>query len=468
MLPGLLVAAALGLVLSAALQSVRTGAAPLLAAALALSLAAARALPGPTVLSSAALSAARASALPGATVLALPPPALARPSVLALTATLALRLALAPALTAVLSLALRLAAALWLPGALPAALAGFLAGGLGFGRPLCRVVLGVGFRFLVARGAAWLIIFCHQRLALQGTELPSVRPFYILTATNTSKDTHIMSVTDPAGQPVRPPVQQKFARHHRKYASFRVISALMLREVSTRYGATPGGYIWAFAEPMGAIAIMAVAFSIIMRTPHLGDNFIVYYATGYLPYQLFNSISNQTAKSIGFMGALLRYPAVTWVDAIAARTIVNTLTALLVAFILLTAICQVTGFQTIIAYDKIFMAFFMTFAVGLGVGTLNAVLFGLFPVWERIWGVITRPLFIASGVLFLYEEMPPLVRDILWYNPLIHATGLARDAFYPIYQPTFISISFALSVGLISLTFGTLLMGRYYKDLINK
>lgn len=277
-----------------------------------------------------------------------------------------------------------------------------------------------------------------------------------------------MSVSDPSGADVRPPVQPKLARNHRSFASFRVISALMLREVSTRYGSTPGGYVWAFAEPMGAIAIMAVAFSVVMRTPHLGDNFLVYYATGYLPYQLFNSISSQTAKSIGFMGSLLRYPAVTWVDALAARTIVNTMTGLLVAFILLTGICRVTGFQTVISYDQLFMAFLMAFTVGIGVGTLNAVLFGLFPVWERVWGVLTRPLFIASGVLFLYEEIPPLAREILWYNPLMHVTGLARESFYPIYQPTHISIPFVMGVGLVCLGFGTLLMGRYYKDLINK
>ena len=277
-----------------------------------------------------------------------------------------------------------------------------------------------------------------------------------------------MSATDPAGEAVRPPVQQRLARNHRSFASFRVISALMLREVATRYGTTPGGYIWAFAEPLGAITIMAIAFSIVMRNPHLGDNFIIYYSTGYLPYQLFQTVSATAGGSIKFMGPLLRYPAVTWVDAIAARTIVNTMTGLLVSYMLLSVLCLATGFQTIIAYDKIFLAFFMSFAVGLGVGTLNAVLMGLFPVWERVWGVITRPLFLASGVLFLYEEMPPLVRDILWYNPLIHVTGLARDAFYPIYQPTHISPTYVLSVALITLGFGTLLMARYYKDLINK
>ena len=51
------------------------------------------------------------------------------------------------------------------------------------------------------------------------------------------------------------------------FANLRVILALMLREMTTRYGKSTGGYIWAFAEPLGMIAILSAVFSMAIRTP---------------------------------------------------------------------------------------------------------------------------------------------------------------------------------------------------------
>lgn len=52
--------------------------------------------------------------------------------------------------------------------------------------------------------------------------------------------------------------------------ALRVIAALMLREMSTRYGRTPGGYVWAVAEPLGLIIVLGLAFELIAQAPSLG------------------------------------------------------------------------------------------------------------------------------------------------------------------------------------------------------
>ena len=43
----------------------------------------------------------------------------------------------------------------------------------------------------------------------------------------------------------------------RRFATPRTILALMLREMSARYGRSPGGYLWALLEPLGAILILS-------------------------------------------------------------------------------------------------------------------------------------------------------------------------------------------------------------------
>ena len=49
-------------------------------------------------------------------------------------------------------------------------------------------------------------------------------------------------------------------------------------------------------------------------------------------------------------------------------------------------------------------AFVCAALLGLGVGTLNCVLFGFFPTWSNIWKVLTRPLVHRLGHLLHLRE----------------------------------------------------------------
>lgn len=244
--------------------------------------------------------------------------------------------------------------------------------------------------------------------------------------------------------------------------------ALILREMSTRYGRTPGGYIWGIIEPLAAILVLSVGFSLIMRTPALGTSFLLFYATGYLPFDMFQTLSNLIARSINFSKPLLQYPAVTWVDAVLARFLLNSLTSILVSVLLLAGILVVSDTQSVLSLPPIVTATALAMILGLAVGVLNCVLIGLFPLWEMAWSIVTRPLFIASGIFFLYDSMPPLAQKILWYNPLVHITGLMRTGFYPTYTAAYVSPLYVLGVSLVLLTMGLILLGRYHRDILNR
>ena len=252
----------------------------------------------------------------------------------------------------------------------------------------------------------------------------------------------------------------------RQFATLRTVVALMLREMSTRYGRTPGGYVWAVAEPTAAILLLAIGFSLVVHTPSLGTSFLLFYATGYLPFGLYNRLSNTISSAIPFSAALLRYPAVTWVDAIFARFFLNSLTEITVGAILIIGIISVVDAHTQISSGPMLTAIGLTMLMGLGIGTLNSVLTGLFPLWHMIWSVLNRPLFLASGIFFLYEEMPPMAQDILWYNPILHITGIFRSGIYPTYTAAYASPIYVLIIALTLLFFGVLLMGRYHREIL--
>lgn len=242
--------------------------------------------------------------------------------------------------------------------------------------------------------------------------------------------------------------------------------ALILREMSSTYGRSPGGYVWAVLEPLGVISILSFCFSLLLSQPALGNNFILFYATGYLPFMLYQSVSNTVARSLRFSKPLLFYPSVTWLDSVIARFTLNSLTQIMAGFILLVIIIAVADTHTVLNIQPLFLAVFLAAALGLGAGVLNCFLMGVFPVWETIWSIVTRPLFLASGILFLYEDMPPAIQDILWFNPLVHVIGLFRQGIYSLYDPIYTSSLFCLGVALAHVALAMLLLRRHHKDIL--
>ncbi len=284
-----------------------------------------------------------------------------------------------------------------------------------------------------------------------------------------------MAIQPPSAAQVRPALQPSLQPSlppadagPRRFATVRTVLALILREMSTRYGRTPGGYIWGVFEPLAAILVLSVGFSLVIRTPALGTSFLLFYATGYLPFDLYQSVSNTVARAINFSKPLLLYPAVTWVDALLARFLLNSLTSILISILLFSGILAVVDSRATLNLPPIVAAFGLSMLLGLGVGTLNCALSGLFPLWEVAWSIFTRPLFIASGIFYLFETLPQLAQDILWYNPLIHIIGMMRTGFYPTYAAPQVEPLYVLIVSLVLLALGQILLGRYHREILNR
>jgi len=250
--------------------------------------------------------------------------------------------------------------------------------------------------------------------------------------------------------------------------STRSVLALMLREMGSTYGQSPGGYLWAIVQPVGIILILALGFSLLIKSPSLGTSFLLFYATGYLAYDLYNQLSKKILGALTYSRAMLAYPRVIWLDAVLARFLLNTLTQITVFCIVISGILVFDSTRTIITIQPILAGLAICAALGLGVGMMNCLLIGLFPVWKVIWGILTRPMMIASGVLFIYEDLPSFVQNILWWNPVLHATGLVRQGFYPTYHASYVSIAYCMIVSMLLIAMGLLFLRAYNKKTMSR
>ena len=256
------------------------------------------------------------------------------------------------------------------------------------------------------------------------------------------------------------------SRPKRRFQNLRTITALMLREMTATYGRSPGGYIWAVLEPVGMIVILSIAFSFLLRSPSLGTSFVLFYATGVMPFRMYMEIYRVTAFAIRYSKSLLVYPVVSYIDALLARLILAILTQMMVNCLVFAGIWAFVDVRLALEFGPIFLAFSAAVVLGFGIGTINCLLFELFPVWKSVWNALNRPLILISAVIYIYEDLPRFAQDILWWNPLVHLTGLTRAGVYSYYEPTYISMTFVLGIGMTALVFGLLFLRRHYRKIL--
>lgn len=251
-----------------------------------------------------------------------------------------------------------------------------------------------------------------------------------------------------------------------RWRFFRAVSALILREMATRYGRTPGGYLWAILEPVGGIVVMSVLFSLIARHPALGTNFMLFFATGMLSFQLYLVVANLVSAAIQFSRPLLGYPAMTLMDALIARLLLNTLTQIFTGGLIFAGIIWFYELQPVLRWGPIFLSMAMALSLAIGVGAVNAVLFTVAPVWQHFWGIFGRAQFLLSGVIFIPEMVPAQFRNLLMWNPVAHVTSEMRKGFYATYDAVYVNPTYVFSVSLVLGVFGMLFLIRFHKDIV--
>jgi capsular polysaccharide transport system permease protein len=136
--------------------------------------------------------------------------------------------------------------------------------------------------------------------------------------------------------------------------------------------------------------------------------------------------------------------------------------------IVIGGIVTVYNLHPILSWPDIFLGLAMLLALTLSIGVMNCYLIMAFPVWERLWGVLNRPMFILSGVLFIPENVPAQFRDEFMYNPVAHVVSQMRKGFFATYDAVYVNPTYVFLVSLVVGIFGMLFLLKNHKDIVLK
>lgn len=233
-----------------------------------------------------------------------------------------------------------------------------------------------------------------------------------------------------------------------------VIHALVLRETRTRFGRHRLGYVWALVEPILWIATFATMYYLLGRSRIEGLPMVAFLVTGIVPFLLFRETSGRLVAAIEANKGLLFYPHIRPLDLIAARALLELATHIALLSVLLAGAAVFSGEMRI---DNVLtMLVGMLLASGLGVG-LGMVFCGLSVFTssaERLFGPLFRPLFWVSAVFHSSNSIPKAAREVLLYNPVLHAVELVRDGWFPSYHARYVSAVYPAAWVLVLVFFG--------------
>jgi capsular polysaccharide transport system permease protein len=236
----------------------------------------------------------------------------------------------------------------------------------------------------------------------------------------------------------------------RSKGSTDVVLRLVTRELFTSYRQVPGGILWAYLEPVLTVALLTFGFSLILREPPLGHSFALFFASGYGVFHVFQTLAD--AMGHGF-AHLKRKGKRHWPEALIARLIVRATLSVSVALSLGFGVGVAIGMPAFIDPWGPIVAMNLALLTGIAIGIFNCALFAVLPIWRRLWAILSRVLFLASGVLFIPSDMPQKVETLVSWNPLVHALSLMRDGIYHGYAPRYDDAGFVV---LTSLALGAL------------
>ena len=246
-----------------------------------------------------------------------------------------------------------------------------------------------------------------------------------------------------------------------------VVLALFLREVQTRFGTKKLGYFWAVFDAMFMVLIFAGLKSAISSNSMPGLDFPVFLATSFLAFFLWKNIVSQSMHAFEANKALFAYKQVKPFDTIVTRVLLELLVSS-VATLIFVAIGLYLGFDISVKnFNMVMLAVVWLCIFGFGVGLMNAVFTYFYEFYGKVFSIIMTPLLWVSALMYTVDSLPPILRKILLYNPLVHFIEMIHGYYFHSLNTYYVDYEYMLYWTLIPLWIGLFFYIRSEKRILS-
>lgn len=229
----------------------------------------------------------------------------------------------------------------------------------------------------------------------------------------------------------------------------RVVHALVMREVITRFGRHNIGFLWLFVEPM----IFTVGVTLIwsaLKAVH-GSNLTIaaFAVTGYSSVLVWRNMPSRLVDSIQPNLSLMYHRNVRIIDIFVGRLLLEGI-SVATSFLALTIVFASIGWLNPPEDPlKVVVGWLMLAWWGSGLGMFVGALSHRSELIDKFWHPIQYLLFPLSGAAFLVDALPPEFQEWVLLLPMVHGVECVRDGFFGSEFTAHYDLGYMASINLI-------------------
>lgn len=206
----------------------------------------------------------------------------------------------------------------------------------------------------------------------------------------------------------------------------RVITALLMREIHTRYGRENIGHLWVIGEPMLFCVGVAVMWTAIRPAHEHGVPITAFVITGYVPLTMWRHCVGRSVKAFEANGSLLFHRQVTPLDIIISRCLLEIIGSLIAGIV-------VSGGAILIGYmdmpdnvGLVYVGLIYHAVFCLACALILAPLSEMGDVLEKFVGAAMYLSLPFSGAFTMVDWVPPAFQSVLLWSPSVHTLEIIR------------------------------------------
>ena len=238
----------------------------------------------------------------------------------------------------------------------------------------------------------------------------------------------------------------------------RVLYALMMREIITRFGRDNLGVLWLVAEPMIFTLGVAALWSTAGLSHSTSIPAVAFAVTGYSSVLMWRNAASHSSMAVESNKALLYHRSVLVIDVIFTRIALE-IAGATCSFTVLSLVFIFTGWMpvpndlSLVLAGWLMLAWFgASLALLIGAGTAFT------PIIERLWMPAAYLMFPLSGAAFMVEWLPTRLQSFVLYLPVVHGIELLREGYFGNVVRTHHDIGYMAQCCLVMTLIGLVLM----------
>ncbi len=211
---------------------------------------------------------------------------------------------------------------------------------------------------------------------------------------------------------------------------FRVLNALMLRELVTRYGREGLGFFWLVLEPLAFCFGVIGLWSLMKPDYEHGVRLAPFIMTGYMTMLIFRHLVQVAGGAMQANIGLLHHRSVRPLHIYLARVmleVVGGAMAFLVVDLTLLAVGSVSAPHDSLS---VYVGYLLMAWVGTGFALTMSSLAIRFEVVERVLPVSMYLLIPLSGAFVMVDWLPTAYQGIYLLNPMPHTVEMVRHGVF--------------------------------------